>query len=197
MRRGLAALAAVAAAATLGVAGAGAGRPPSRIVVPSEGVGHLPAYRGPENPPLGGAGAGAPDVFMPGPPAATPVQGPGATGGTTTSPASPSGGPDAVVALGVQVSETPDYVMRLSRASVPAGNVTVQLQNTGEDEHNVRIVRSDGTGVATELPDVQPGGTVTRTVRFTPGRYRLACTLTAPTSHDDAGMHATLTVTAS
>ncbi len=196
MRRGLAALAAVAAAATLGVAGAGAGRPPSRIVVPSEGTGHLPAYRGPENPPLGGAGAAAPDVFAPAPASAPPAQGPGAPGGTTTSPASPSAGPDAVVALGVQVSETPDYVMRLSRTSVPAGNVTVQLQNTGEDEHNVRIVRFDGTGAATELPDVGPGATATRTVRFTPGRYRLACTLTAPTSHDEAGMHATLTVTA-
>ncbi len=196
MRRGLAALAVLAAAATLGVAGAGAGRPPSRIVVPSEGTGHLPAYRGPENPPLGGAGAAAPDVFAPAPASAPPAQGPGAPGGTTTSPASPSAGPDAVVALGVQVSETPDYVMRLSRTSVPAGNVTVQLQNTGEDEHNVRIVRFDGTGAATELPDVGPGATATRTVRFTPGRYRLACTLTAPTSHDEAGMHATLTVTA-
>jgi len=101
-----------------------------------------------------------------------------------------------VVALGVQVSETPDYVMRLSRASVPAGNVTVQLQNTGEDEHNLRIVRFDGTGAATELPEAGPGTTVTRSVRVAPGRYRLSCTLTAPSSHDEAGMHATLTVTA-
>lgn len=196
MRWGVAALAVLATAATLGATGAGAGRPPSRILVPSEGAGHLPAYKGPENPPLGGADAAEPDFSVPSPSSATPTQRPGTTGTTTSSPPPPTASPDAVVALGVQESETPDYVMRLSRTSVPAGTVTVQLQNTGEDEHNLRIVRSDGTGSATEFAETAPGTTVTRSVRFASGRYRLSCTLTEPTPHDAAGMHASLTVTA-
>ena len=197
MRRAPAALAALAAATALGAAGADAGRPPSRIAVPSEGAGHLPAYRGPENPPLGSAGATA-DQFDPaGPASSTAPAGAAPAPGTTTTPASPpAGGPTAVVALGVQETETPDYVMRLSRTALPAGEVTVQLQNTGEDAHNLRIVRSDGKGAATQFPDAEPGSTATRTVRFAPGSYRLACTLTEPTSHDTAGMNATLTVTA-
>ena len=71
-----------------------------------------------------------------------------------------------------------------------------RLRNTGEDAHDLRIVRLDGKGAATQFPDAEPGTTVTRTVRFAPGGYRLACTLTEPSSHDTAGMNATLTVTA-
>jgi plastocyanin len=78
---------------------------------------------------------------------------------------------------------------------VAAGALTVQLRNTGEDAHNLRIARSDATGTPIDIPSTAPQSTTTRIVTLAAGTYRLFCTLTAPSSHDDAGMHATLTVT--
>jgi hypothetical protein len=101
-----------------------------------------------------------------------------------------------VPAVSVTVDETPDYVALLSRPSVPAGQVRIQLQNAGEDPHNLRVMREDGTGEATDFAVLDPGAHATRTLSLTAGRYRLFCTLTAPVSHDAAGMSATLDVSA-
>lgn len=193
MRRTAAALAAVAltgagALAALGTTGAGARKAPSRIVVRDAGTGHLPAYRGPENPPLVGA------VAAPAPAAAPPAPAAPAAPPPAPLPLPPPPGPGTTVALGVRETETPDYVTVLSRPSVPAGDVTVELQNTGEDPHNLRIIRTDGKGPVTFFPSIEPGATATRTVTFTVGSYRLYCTLTDTVSHDAAGMNATLIV---
>lgn len=198
MKRAAAALAAAAltgagALAVLGTAGAGARKAPSRIVVKDDGRGHLPAYRGPESPPLVSAGAPSPEP-APGStaPGAPPVPAPA----PPAPPTPPPPGPGTLIALGVRETETPDYVTVLSRTSIPAGDVTVELQNTGEDPHNLRIIRTDGKGGATQFSEAGPGTTESRTVRFTVGTYRFYCTLMAPFSHDAAGMNATLTVTA-
>lgn len=98
-------------------------------------------------------------------------------------------------ALGVQASETPTYRMLLSRATVAAGDVRVQLRDTGEDPHNLVIARTDGTGDAIAVPLTQPGAATTQTVRLSPGTYRFYCSLTAPVVHEAAGMRATLVVT--
>ena len=157
---------------------------------------HLPAWRGEDRPPLRA------DSPAPTPPPAAPVAPPppavevATPPGTTPAPAPPpDADPPATVALGVQESETPAYATRLSRTSVPAGDVAVQLQNTGMDPHDLLIVRTDGTGEQTHIAEVAPGHVATRRVTLAPGTYRFSCTLAAPSSHDAAGMHATLTVT--
>jgi hypothetical protein len=103
--------------------------------------------------------------------------------------------PTASTALGVQALDTPNYRMLLSRVSVPAGTVRLQLQNGGEDDHNLLLTRTDGTGDAIAVPLTAPGTNRTSILQLTAGTYRLFCTLTTPVVHDTAGMHATLIVT--
>lgn len=112
-----------------------------------------------------------------------------------TAPPAPTPTPPAVTSLGVQVDETPTYRMLLSRGTVSAGLVRLQLVNTGEDPHNALIVRSDGTGDAIVIPQTAPGKTAMMSVSLPAGEYRLFCTLAVPVVHEAAGMRATLTVT--
>lgn len=95
-------------------------------------------------------------------------------------------------------------------AAVPAGDVTFDVVNTGEDVHEVIVIRSDMD--ITALPpsrvrgevdeaaigeyvagfeDVQPAASATGTVTLTPGRYILLCNLT---NHYAKGMVSTLQV---
>jgi plastocyanin len=137
------------------------------------------------------------------------VSAPGSSTGTTAPAAPSTTGPDApvtdptlplgpapVTAVGVTVKDTPSYLAQLSRATVPAGTVTVQLQNRGEDPHNLRIVPTDHDGPAVDFPLTDPDATATQALTLTAGRYYLFCTLTVPVDHAAAGMKATLTVTA-
>ena len=185
--RAFAALAVGAAVAlAAGSSGAGADRAATRAVLAGAGSGHLPAYAGAQRPALTGAS----------PPAAQPTF--TATTGPATPPPTEPGPPTEpppvpTAALGVLARE---YTTTLSRSRIAPGEVTVQLQNVGEDPHDLRIVRTDATGDPVQFPETAPGATTTRQVRFTPGTYRLLCTLNAPSSHDAAGMNATLTVAA-
>jgi plastocyanin len=140
---------------------------------------------------LGAIGAPGGSTGTPAP-AAPPVIGPAAPAIDPNMPFTPA----PVTAVGVTVKDTPSYLAQLSRASVPAGTVTVQLQNRGEDPHNLRIVPTDHDGPAVDLPLTDPDATATQAVTLTPGHYFLFCTLTVPVNHSAAGMNATLTVTA-
>ncbi len=100
-----------------------------------------------------------------------------------------------VAALGVTVSETPAYRATLSRASVAPGPLRLQLQNQGEDDHDLKLLRVDDDTVTAYLDRTAPGRTRSTTVDVRPGTYRLSCTLQAPVVHATAGMSATLTVT--
>ena len=94
--------------------------------------------------------------------------------------------------------------------AVPAGDVTFDVVNTGEDVHEVIVIRSDMD--ITALPpsrvrgevdeiavgefvagfeDVQPAAAASGTVTLTPGRYILLCNLT---NHYAKGMVSTLQV---
>lgn len=134
----------------------------------------------------GGAGSGAGG------------SGSGGTGGTGTGGTPTTTTPDTPTqqqALGATVDERTGYTMVLSRTTLAAGSVVVQLINKGEDPHNLRIVRtSPSGGAATDLPETGPQQQSSKTVTLTSGTYYLYCTLQQPTSHEAAGMHATLRV---
>jgi hypothetical protein len=89
--------------------------------------------------------------------------------------------------LGVSASE---FHLVLSRASVKAGRVIVQLQNEGEDVHDLRLRRVGGKRTY-RFPVTSPGGRSTVTLRLLPGRYRLWCSLA---NHAQLGMRAVLRV---
>jgi plastocyanin len=82
-----------------------------------------------------------------------------------------------------------------SRTSVPAGRVTVQLWNRGEDSHDLRIQRLGAggslTGPAQGVAITRSGGVSHSTWKLKPGRYELYCSLPG---HLQNGMHTTLVV---
>jgi len=105
-------------------------------------------------------------------------------------PAAPSCG----TAVGVAARE-----WALTRASVCAGPVVVQVRNDGEDDHDVKVLR-DGALVAS-FPVLHPGEGETRALDLTPGAYELLCSLTggeppSAASHAEAGMRAVLSAAA-
>ncbi len=102
--------------------------------------------------------------------------------------------PPSTQAVGVTVDDRTGYSARLSRASVLAGSVTVQLHNQGEDDHNLRVIPTDHAGATVDFPLTGSGQNSTKTLKLTAGSYRLFCTLTTPVNHETAGMNATLTV---
>jgi hypothetical protein len=89
--------------------------------------------------------------------------------------------------LGVQASE---YHLVLSRASVKAGPALIELQNVGQDPHDLRLRRIGGKrtyAIALTGPSVRR----TVSIRLLPGRYRLWCSVA---DHAQLGMQAVLRV---
>jgi hypothetical protein len=68
--------------------------------------------------------------------------------------------------------------------------VIVQLQNKGEDVHDLQLRRIGGTRTYT-FPLTSPGGRKTLTLKLVPGRYRLWCSVA---DHAQLGMQAVLRV---
>jgi len=89
--------------------------------------------------------------------------------------------------LGVGATE---FHLVLSRASVKTGKIVVELQNQGEDVHDLRL-RKFGGKRTYSFPLASPGARVTRTLKLPPGRYRLWCSVA---DHRQLGMRAVLHV---
>ncbi len=90
--------------------------------------------------------------------------------------------------LGVKSVE---YAYTLSRPEVSSGEVTIELNNLGEDPHNLKIEREDSDEPAVEIPSTASLQRTTAHFDLPPGTYRLYCSLYF---HDAAGMHAQLVV---
>lgn len=88
-----------------------------------------------------------------------------------------------------------EWSLTLSRGAVPAGQLTVQLYDRGQDAHNLNIRRVGHghrlTGRAQRLALTQSGGLTQATWRLAPGRYELYCSLPG---HARLGMRAYLLV---
>ena len=83
-----------------------------------------------------------------------------------------------------------EFHLVLSRSSVKAGPVVIELQNGGEDVHDLRLRRIGGTRTY-EIPLTRPGARSTRSLRLLPGRYLLWCSVA---DHAQLGMRAVLRV---
>jgi uncharacterized cupredoxin-like copper-binding protein len=89
--------------------------------------------------------------------------------------------------LGVSATE---FHLTLSRPSVKAGVVQIELQNDGEDPHDLRVRRVGGSHTF-GIPLVQPGNRRTVAIHVKPGSYRLWCSVA---DHQQLGMQALLRV---
>ncbi len=88
-----------------------------------------------------------------------------------------------------------EHHLALSRSTVKAGTLIVQMRNQGEDLHDVQLVRLSRAGRATgrryRMRTLAPGQLGELTLRVRAGRYRLTCTIAG---HARMGMRATLRV---
>jgi plastocyanin len=91
--------------------------------------------------------------------------------------------------LGVKAVE---WAYTLSRPEVPAGEVVVELNNMGEDPHNLNLQLEDGSGPEGEIATIGPSAQGKAKFELPAGSYRLWCDLDG---HEAAGMQATLIVT--
>ena len=111
---------------------------------------------------------------------------PGTPTGTAPSPGSP--GQPLGRFLGVRARE---FSLTLSRPALAAGHVTLQLQNQGEDGHDLVVAPQGSTTPAVSFAELAPGGVDEQEADLPAGIYRLWCSLDG---HRDAGMNASLRV---
>jgi uncharacterized cupredoxin-like copper-binding protein len=93
-----------------------------------------------------------------------------------------------VAALGVREHE---FRIGLSRITLRAGKVIVELDNEGQDVHDLRVAPVGSQQPVLAFGELRSGGRATKTVALRPGTYRLWCSLPG---HEAAGMHALLRV---
>ena len=105
-----------------------------------------------------------------------------ATGGSST------GGGGSVVQIDIAQS---GFAFVKSKATAPAGKVTLKAMNPQSTPHNISIESDDGS-VDQDGPNVSDGGVSQVTVTLQPGKYTYYCSVPG---HEDAGMKGTLTVT--
>ena len=86
-----------------------------------------------------------------------------------------------------------EWSYTLSRPSVSAGELIVELNNMGEDPHNLNIQPQGSADAPLQNPITPSLQQTSRRFTLAAGTYRLWCDLD---QHDERGMHATLVVTA-
>lgn len=112
---------------------------------------------------------------------------------TTPAPATPpSEEPEPEIGhLGVKAVE---YSYTLSRPEVSPGEVIVELNNQGEDPHNLVLEHEGTADPDLEIPSTPSITQASAHFTLSPGTYRLYCSLY---SHESKGMVATLVVAGS
>ena len=81
--------------------------------------------------------------------------------------------------------------LRLVPLSRPAGELTVELNNRGEDPHNLNLRLEGEEGPTQELPETQSLQRSVATFELPAGSYRLWCSLP---EHEEKGMYTSLQV---
>lgn len=85
--------------------------------------------------------------------------------------------------LGVTATE---FRFSLSRTTLRRGQAIIELDNFGEDVHDLRLRRVGGTRTYA-VPETKPGARAELTLKLAPGRYRVWC---ATGDHAARGMRA-------
>jgi plastocyanin len=144
------------------------------------------------------------------PPAASPPSLPSQPPAATTPPAaeppgtnpSPEPEPEAepepegeANALGVSAEDKEGLRYTLTRSTVKAGRLTVELNDKGEDPHTMAMQRigpeGEPEGPVVAMLETEPGEQRTAPVEVQPGTYKMWCTIGR---HAENGMKATITV---
>ncbi len=119
------------------------------------------------------------------PQAAAPVIAPPAP--APPAPSEPEPEPEAN-RLAVKAAE---FYFVLSRPSVKAGGVTIELNNQGEDPHNLNLRLEGDGGEPMQIPETDSLDRNVADFDLPTGKYRLWCSLP---EHEERGMETTLQV---
>ena len=85
-----------------------------------------------------------------------------------------------------------EFSLTLSRGSLAAGLVAIELDNFGQDPHDLRVERVDSSSTGFSFELAKPSTVSSQKFTLTPGDWKLYCTLPG---HEALGMSALLTVT--
>ncbi|MBA3864768.1 MAG: hypothetical protein H0X42_00205 [Solirubrobacterales bacterium] len=94
-------------------------------------------------------------------------------------------------ALSVTSRDQTAYSYTLSRPQTKDGELTVELNNQGEDPHNLNLQLESGEGSVYKIGKTLPTEHQVASFNLPAGTYRLWCSFM---THDEKGMHATLVV---
>lgn len=84
-----------------------------------------------------------------------------------------------------------EFYFVLSRPSVKAGEVTIELNNQGEDAHNLNLRREGDEGEPLQIAETASDQRSVASFDLPAGKYKLWCSLP---EHEERGMVTTLTV---
>ncbi len=121
------------------------------------------------------------------------VPAPGAVPTGTAPPAPPAteAPPSEEAPLSHLSVKAVEWSYTLSRPEVDGGETIVELNNQGEDSHNLKLQREGSAEPPLAVPVAGPAEQTSARLTLSPGSYRLYCSLD---QHDERGMHATLNV---
>jgi plastocyanin len=108
-----------------------------------------------------------------------------------TPPGATAAEPEAEAEANRLSARASEYYWILSRPKVNAGAVTVELNNQGEDPHNLNLRREGDEGEPLQIPETDSLQRNVASFDLPAGRYRLWCSLP---EHEEKGMSTTLTV---
>jgi plastocyanin len=105
--------------------------------------------------------------------------------------ASPESAPDPEPEANRLAVKSAEYYFVLSRPSVKAGEVTVELNNQGEDPHNLNLRPEGSDAESLQIPETDSLQRSVASFDLEPGKYRLWCSLP---EHEERGMATSLVV---
>jgi uncharacterized cupredoxin-like copper-binding protein len=110
----------------------------------------------------------------------------GGGGGTTTTPTTTTTAGNVGSAKTTVTVNMVDYAFQLSQSTIPSGQVTFVVKNSGNEVHNFDVNGSHSGAL------LAPGASETWTVALAPGQYLYTCDVPF---HVDRGMTGTFNVT--
>lgn len=108
---------------------------------------------------------------------------------TPTPPVPPTGPEPVANRISVKSEDNPAFKYTLSHPQALSGTITIELNNKGEDPHNLNLQLEGSAEPVYEFAETAPDEQSVATFNLPAGAYQLWCSI--PT-HDEQGMHATL-----
>ena len=84
-----------------------------------------------------------------------------------------------------------EFSLTPSRLTLPAGRAVVELDNFGQDPHDLRVERVEAPAARFDFTLTRAGDRESQSLQLTAGTWKLYCTLPG---HEALGMHTLITV---